>query len=360
MITSSLPIQSISKKSPEFDPSVKEFNIPPLQRVESFSPDDYEDFINEWAISCAKPKYKDVYRIGGSGDMGRDVIGEYDDGTIDYYQCKRYGKKLMPSMFWIELGKLCYYTFNKDIPMPKNYYIIAVHDLGPKLVKLMENKDLLKKGLLKEWDDKCKTKLIEGQKIELTTDLLKHINDLDFKIIGTYSMQKIIEEHRQTDYFYFRFGGYMKPKRGSLISPPEDPEANELLYINQLLNAYSDNKKSNITMSNLSDEPTFYEDFRDNRRNFYSAESLRRTIREIFNDEDHFNLLMSEMHIGICDFIKTSFVDGYDRLIKTMHESTKVNLSVSPVDRELHFVTNQDKKGLCHHLVNDKKMNWVV
>jgi hypothetical protein len=134
MIRSTLPVDTISKKEPSYDPKVLELSIPPLQRVQYFSPDEYEDFISEWAISCAKPIYKDAFRIGSAGDMGRDVIGEYEDGSYDYYQCKRYKKKLAPSQYWLEIGKLCYYTFNNDIPMPKKYYIVlAIHKKQPKL-----------------------------------------------------------------------------------------------------------------------------------------------------------------------------------------------------------------------------------
>ncbi|UOF88941.1 hypothetical protein LSG31_13490 [Fodinisporobacter ferrooxydans] len=70
MIKTSFGLAQLDILEPLNDPSVITFPIPPLQRVKSFSDEEFEAFIGEWAISCAKSLYKDVYRIGGSGDMG--------------------------------------------------------------------------------------------------------------------------------------------------------------------------------------------------------------------------------------------------------------------------------------------------
>jgi hypothetical protein len=360
LINTSFEVALLETLEPLNDPNVFAMPIPPLQRVKSFSPEEFESFIGEWGISCAKPQYKDVYRIGGSGDMGRDVIGEYENESCDYYQCKRYDGKLTPSEYWIEFGKLCYYTFSNDIPLPKKYFIIASQGIGAKLLKIIKNPDEIRKGLIKYWDDKCKKNIKRGQDIELADQLLDYINDFNFSIVDTYSIEKIIEEHRRTHYFYFRFGGAIKPKRGSGISPPSSPVNNEIIYVNKLLAAYCEKQKRAIGFDDLESFPEFLNDFNTNRLNFYSAESLKRSIRDIFTNENHFEILKKEMLSGINDFIKGEFADGYARLIKTMHESTKVNLSISIIDRDLHFVSNQDKKGMCHHLANENEIEWVI
>ncbi|MEK5505717.1 ABC-three component system protein [Paenibacillus sp. FSL P4-0113] len=360
MIVSSFGITQLDAIEPLNEPSVHAFPIPPLQRVKNFSPEEFEAFIGEWAISCAKQLYKDVYRIGSSGDMGRDVIGEYADGSCDYYQCKRYEGKLTPSEYWLEFGKLCYYTFNKDIPMPKKYYIISSQGIGAKLLRIIKNPEEIRKGLIEQWDTKCCKGIISGQKIDLKGSLLDYVKNFDFNVVDTYSIEKIIEEHRKTNYFYFRFGGTIKPQRGRKVLPPNIPEQNEFNYVNKVLAAYSQYKRIAVDLNMLQTIPELLTDFNDNRINFYSAESLKRSIRDIFANEDHFGVLKSEMHSGIKDFMKSDFKDGYKKLIKTMHESTRVNLSVSIIDRELHFITNEDRKGICHHLANEDQINWVI
>ncbi|MBU5483338.1 restriction endonuclease [Clostridium sp. MSJ-11] len=358
MITTTFNLVKVGKIEPLDDQSVFEIVIPPLQRVKDFSDEAFEEFIAEWAVACAKTKYKDVYRIGGSGDKGRDVIAEYENGEFDYYQCKKYSSPLQPSQYWLEFGKLCYFIYNKDIPMPKKYYVIASHDLSKKMRALLEDKENIRSGLIREWNDKCSKNLIEKKTINLNGDLLKFIQNFNFDIVDTYSINTIIEEHRHTHYFYFRFGGNIKPKRNIKIEPPASIKDLEGKYLSKILEAYSENKKENINTDKLNQFADLLRDFRSRRQEYYSAESLKRCIRDIFSNENEFEILKNEMHSGIKDFIQTDFKDGLDKLKKTMHESTKVNLSISRVDNDLHFVGNDDKKGICHHLANDDLVDW--
>ncbi len=154
MIVTTFNLVSVDTVEPVNGQSVCETVIPPLQRLKDFSDEAFEEFIAEWAVACAKTKYKDVYRIGGAGDQGRDVIAEYENGDYDYYQCKKYSTKLQPSQYWLEFGKLCYYVYNRDIPMPKKYYIIASHDLSNKMRSLLNNKESIRSGLIDEWNNK--------------------------------------------------------------------------------------------------------------------------------------------------------------------------------------------------------------
>jgi hypothetical protein len=46
-------------------------NIPPIERIRLFSPDQWEEFVYEWADSFCDT-YVNVEHHGGSCDMGRD------------------------------------------------------------------------------------------------------------------------------------------------------------------------------------------------------------------------------------------------------------------------------------------------
>ena len=87
--------------------------IVPIERIKLFSASDWEGFVNEWVSSL--DAYALVERASGPGDMGCDVIATLDptltDGPWDNYQCKHYDHPLAPSDIWIELAKLCYFTF---------------------------------------------------------------------------------------------------------------------------------------------------------------------------------------------------------------------------------------------------------
>ena len=50
------------------------YDIAPKERLALMDEDTYEELVAVWAYACLKSKYKDVYRIGGAGDKGRDIL----------------------------------------------------------------------------------------------------------------------------------------------------------------------------------------------------------------------------------------------------------------------------------------------
>ena len=66
--------------------------IPKVMRIRTFSPDDWEAFIEEWSTSLSGA-YAKVRRFGGSGDLGVDIAGFTSESGFlavwDNYQCKR-------------------------------------------------------------------------------------------------------------------------------------------------------------------------------------------------------------------------------------------------------------------------------
>jgi hypothetical protein len=96
--------------------------IEPLMRILTYSPGEWETFINEWVYSL-KRKYSQVQRFTGPGDKGIDIAGFTDDqllnGVWDNYQCKHYDKPIGPHVAWPEIGKILWYSFNKHYVPPR-------------------------------------------------------------------------------------------------------------------------------------------------------------------------------------------------------------------------------------------------
>lgn len=147
-------------------------NIAPIDKVHIMDEDSFEQFTLEWLYGCKKSKYFSINRIGGAGDKGRDVVAYHNDGSVDYYQCKHYNAALMPSNYYLELGKLCYYTYKKEIPVPKEYFIIASNDVGTSLQDLIDNPSTLITKLVENWDTYCKTKITKTFEIPLDAPFL--------------------------------------------------------------------------------------------------------------------------------------------------------------------------------------------
>ncbi|MFO5701945.1 hypothetical protein ACLBSN_32795, partial [Klebsiella pneumoniae] len=47
--------------------------FPPQQRLLTYSPDEWEGFVEEWAYYWLTTKYEHVLRFSGAGDMDIDV-----------------------------------------------------------------------------------------------------------------------------------------------------------------------------------------------------------------------------------------------------------------------------------------------
>src|SRR5690606_10979247 len=110
--------------------------VPKPIRVKNFSPDEWEEFIEEWATSL-QSTYVKVRRFGGSGDCGVDIAAFCTDkgfeDTCDNYQCKRYANPLRPGDIWVELGKVIYYSHIGEYTPPRKHYFVASLGVGTTL-----------------------------------------------------------------------------------------------------------------------------------------------------------------------------------------------------------------------------------
>ena len=202
----------------------------PYERIKGYDDKEFELFIREWVTSL-KGKYQ-VRGFGGAGDKGRDVIAKDDRNNYYYYQCKHYSAPLTPANMIPEFGKLVYYTFKKEIPIPCEYYIMAPYDIGPKLNDLLENPNQINQLLIEKWESDCN---IKSEPIPLTQELEQYITDFDFSIIKTKTMLEVVNEHRQTAFYAFRFGGGLTVKRDyySRIDVPKSIDYIESIYISK-------------------------------------------------------------------------------------------------------------------------------
>ncbi len=334
-------------------------NIAPIDKVHIMDEDSFEQFTLEWLFGCKKAKYSSIKRIGGTGDKGRDVVGYYSDGAVDYYQCKHYNTGLAPTNYYLELGKLCYYTYKGEIPVPKEYFIIASNDVGSSLQDLIDNPPKLLDNLIKNWDSYCKSKITKTEDVLLGKPLLDYINSFDFTIIKTYPIAQIVDEYLDTIYGNIRFGG-RRLNFPAPLKPTDTIEVVEMPYISALLEAYSDELKVKIdTAKSLEAYGHYFKHLNRQRKDYYSAETIRRFVRDTLTDSQQFDILKEEIYNGIIDTHEQKYDSGYKRLVEDLKQASVTNTSKSMLDSKLHCIGNSERKGVCHMLVNDEKLRWV-
>lgn len=329
--------------------------IPPIERIKIFSAAQWEECVDEWASSLVD--YNLVERAGGAGDMGCDVIATVDpsdsDGAWDNYQCKHYDHALTPSDIWVELGKLCYYTFTGAYTVPRHYYFVAPRGVGTKLLRLLKRPDELRAGLIENWHEKCAPHITKTSVVKLEGALLVYVQKFDFSRVGHLPPLKLIEEHRCTPYFAVRFGLGL-PERAPAPKPPAEIAASESRYVAQLLDAYSDNK--NVAFTSPGVLPLVEQrHFQRARESFYCAEALRSFSRDTL-PPGAFENLQDQIHDGVIDTAEAEHACGLTRLNATVEHATKLDITSSAL---LGRVEPKDRRGICHQLANDDRLIWV-
>ena len=330
--------------------------ISPLKMIEIMEEDDWERFTQEW-VFYLNDCYKDVYRCGGSGDMGRDVIAYIDSEKWDNYQCKHYVNNLRPSDIYIELGKLIYYTFQEEYPIPEKYYFVTSKGPGPKLISLLNNPVKLKQALYDNWVTSCESKITKKvKKVELTNELKSYIETIDFSIFEALSPIKIIQQHKKTPYHIYRFGGGIQVNRPIPKDPTSAPiEDFELNYVNALMDAYCDAEGIHINQDNLENYKKYFSNFNRARTNFYWAESLREFSRDWLPDESYL-ILIDDFLEAVHDIWDDEYQDGFERLKAVSNFAVNVQLESHPLK---NHIKAKDKKGFCHQITNENKKTWI-
>jgi hypothetical protein len=287
--------------------------------MEIFSADEWEIFIEEW-LEIKKLKYIEVERFGGAGDKGRDVAAYISDNKIpnydwDCYQCKHYDRPLMPAQMWIEFGKLIYYTFKKEYPVPKKYYFISPKGCGTSFTKLLQNGSDIKEGVLAHWDKDISEDIISGVKIELTPELKSYINSFDYSIFDRMQPKTIIEEHKTHANHLTWFGGGL-PDRDVLDESliPADISAEEIEYVSQLVKAYSsDAGTSFAAISDIPTESNHYKHFSRARISFHHAEQLRNFSRDNLPNGT-FESFQNEVFDGVVNIAESTHRNGFEKV----------------------------------------------
>lgn len=334
--------------------------ILPIQRIQIFSPDEWESFIEEW-LDTKRGEYIETEKLGGAGDKGRDVIAYINDKKQkdyqwDCYQCKHYDEPLMPSQILVEIGKILYFSYSQDYPKPRAYYFVAPKGCGTSLSKLLQNSDLLKSKIIEEWDDKCKDK-ISVSRIELDGPFLEYINAFDFSIFSKIEPKKLIEEHSKHPNHIIRFGGGLPAREEFDVNEvPESIQEKESIYISQLLKAYSSDLGVEIlSSSSLASNSNHESHFKRARISFHHAEQLRNFTRDNL-PIGTFEKLQEDIFDGVINICEDDDINGYRKVKAIENQAASMTITSSALQE---VIFTKDKHGICHQLCNEEKLKWI-
>jgi len=332
--------------------------IPKAGRIKLFSPDDWEEFIEEWASSLATVYIK-VRRFGGAGDLGVDIAGFCSDqgflGDWDNFQCKRYDHPLRPADIWVEIGKIIYYSHLGEYNPPRKHYFVCPQGIGTSLEKLLNTPSTLKARAAENWDKHCRDGITSSTSIALNGALKDYFEAFDFSIFSSRSVVEIIEEHSKTKFHAIRFGGGL-PVRPNPDLPPDTPQDNESRYIRQILDAYGDHLGTSLSdAAVLAHHGTLKRDYLRQRERFYHAESLKNFARDTVPNGT-FDALQDEIYHGVIDVCESNHANGFERMKATISQAAAVAATSNPLVSSMKV---QDRQGICHQLANDDRLRWI-
>lgn len=343
--------------------------VSPLDRIALYTDEPFEQLIEEWAfyyLQGLKKEYKRVRRLGGSGDKGRDVIGYVDPDSdpvvIDVYQCKHYGHPIQPAELWPEIAKLCLFTQQGKIPVPRKYYITAPQNCGPDLTALLDQPEELKNEFIAEWKKTTKKKplykSVAGGTHPLEGDLEKYVEAFDFRRITCKPILEVVEELRQIPHKYSpRFGGgLIKPPPDDIV-PPDEIAASEAGYVNCLLAAYRQHKCDDaLTCEALNDYLEVH--FKMSRVRYYCAETIKEFSRDTLPESFTFAQVQEQVYHNIIDTVhRPDFPDGYYRVVEVVKTAQATQILNHPLRSYLKVSSLQ---GICHQLANEGTVKWVI
>ncbi|MBJ8422536.1 hypothetical protein KTJ16_14040 [Acinetobacter bereziniae] len=319
---------------------------------------DLEIFIHDWVTKKIE-LYVDHDNFTGAGDMGRDVVGFLTDqrheGAWHNYQCKQYSKKITRPLALLEIGKILYYASQKHFIVPEKYFFIAPKGINRPLETLINNPSQFKMALINEWTEHCEGKIIKNSKVPLNDEILEVINKFDFSNIKALQVSQLLSDPdiNSVLFKWFKHDPGEAPK-GDV---PLEVENTELEYVSQLVHAYGE--RAGVVFESYKEIEDFdehFSNFKIQRRRFYDAEAFQRYYRDNTAPQT-VQQIKDDIFDGIIDNCTyASYKDTLEKIIAILGEVIKIQLSG---DISSH-TTNSVRQGLCHHLVNERKIKWII
>ena len=144
---------------------------------------------------------------------------------------------------------------------------------------------------------------------------------------------------------------------------PKTVQPQELGYVSQLYVAYGQiAPDANITQPDDLDAINMREHFEFQRKTYYLAETVHQGTRDTVqpDEDDPFDTLKDEIEIGIFEAKRGKYADAVKRIDVIVGVAGSVVLSTGVDNATFQWVGPGEKKGVCHMLVNDGRLRWIV
>ena len=149
--------------------------------------------------------------------------------------------------------------------------------------------------------------------------------------------------------------------------PLEDAEVPETIiheerkYTNALAATYAQAEGvEEFPMDKITDYPNHRKHLSEQRQYYFAAEAVRRGTRDIYDEEDQFDVLKKETFEYVKEDYEEHANSGLDRLRAVQKRAGDLNSNRCWLFRDTDWIGVPQKKGVCHFLVNEGTIEgWV-
>lgn len=283
-----------------------------------------------------------------------------DKLASDLFNCKINMRKKIKEASSSQLIVNSAHDYFEDVVMPE-IMPEMIQDMIAELVDLISSDDSVPQDKKDEFLKFANTTSIHVFLSDLFLYVIKKDNKISKKSPASLNskMPSILSDVKKLKELIEK----IPPRQPEPITPPEEIENHEMVYVRELLAAYADAEGiDELPKESLESFPKYEKDFKRRRKDYYAAESIRRGARDVFGETnpDHFEILKEETYDGVIDVYENEYPHGLARLKGVMSQATLIRVDKCVYSQIPNWIGASEKKGVCHILVNDGKLRgWV-
>ena len=329
---------------------------PIIKLIRAYDSTEWEIFIREWQKGLKG--YDAVKRLGGPGDLGRDVIGlcspQACQGVWDNFQCKHYETTLGVPAACEDAGKIIFHAFRGEFTPPRMCSFVAPRGPSTALRKMLLNPNLFQDEVIKTWDVRVAPNVVENEQHTLSGDLAAYVANYNFTSFTFSTLEEVLDDHRETAYWASRFGGELPPPNPG--QAPVEITPDETFYVTKLFDVYAEETGMPIGCAeDLAAHVEWLDDLQKQRVRFYDAEAFMATYRD-------------QTEPGTIESFAAEIMDAIDPAIamaKSAHGRLSTALVTAGTTTPASVLSPRAKvrmkQGVCHQLANSPDgVTWKV
>ena len=170
-------------------------------------------------------------------------------------------------------------------------------------------------------------------------EYIKNLSSFDF--ITSIDIDTIVTEYCLSEYCQFRFLSGTKVEVKRVVLPKG--EYTQEKFCKELMNIAT-TKKERVLLT-AKDQ-------------YYSALCLEETDRYLYGSDDEFLKFKEEVSSVIEPARQRNYDSLSDRHLAIIESAMGTIPSNVALDYDLHIVSNKDKAGVCHIMVNEGNLSW--